>query len=245
VVAFFAVSVVLIWLSGFWVGPRTPDAYMRRLLGTSSTWVADTQWSYDVYSRESAKLAGRIARLVPPADFADDHGQLAGILADASRVVLDRSVPLAERTSQSLVAAAALEEVNRRMGRAASTPAQQRYAAKISSLLAERRERQAVATRKIEHASEIPVQRVTRMKPPAAVRAEHAALADAFSAYLGCVREYNVAARARDAERADAAAGQLQVAQVRVRKAGDAVLWRLDHKAGWPVPTDSNDTRAG
>jgi len=84
-VACFAVSVVLLWLSGFWVGPRTPDAYMRRLLGTSSTWVADTQWSYDVYSRESAKLAGRIARLVPPADFADDHGQLAGILADASR----------------------------------------------------------------------------------------------------------------------------------------------------------------
>jgi hypothetical protein len=242
--ACFGLSAVLLWLSGFWVGPGSRDGYLRKLSGAWCAWAADIQWSSVVFSRESGKLADRVARLGPPREFEGAHAELVSLLDASKRVTRDRSTPLHERTSQSLTAIAAAEQVSDRLSLAASTPAQQRFAAEISSLLATRAEEFAKAARKAERASDTAVRTITRMHAPTGAREEHIAVVDAFTAYRESACEYYAAIQARQPTRAETAAQHVQRAQAGLRAASKAIQRCLDYEERWPVPSESPEVEA-
>jgi hypothetical protein len=225
----FVLSATLLWLSGTWVLPRSRDSYLANLSDVWTDWASQVQQAAAVSSRRRAEGVGRLQVLPCPPEFGDEHQRLMTLLGETGSVNSDSSVPFAERASRATGTLHALAEVKDRLAARASTDAQRHYAAALESLLDERLAHYATATRNAEDATEEAVRILSRMRVPAESTTAHAAVIEAFTAYLASAREFHEACQSLQASRAATAAAQLESTQARLLTVVTRIDARLDY----------------
>lgn len=237
-------GVVLMWFAGAWVLPWSRDAYVRRLVRLWSAWATHAEWAYNQFSRRQAKFSDRLSALSPPPEYAAEHERLVSLAAEADRLRSDSTIPFAKRVRQVTLTQQAARQAKDEAVHHVATDAGRHYAAALNRLFEERGSEYATAAARSERATAQAVQKLARIRPPAAVKSEHEALGAAFGTLHTAVREFHDAAQAADPERAAVAAAGWESAMANAREARDRIIDRLQHSERWPSPADGPATDA-
>jgi hypothetical protein len=233
----FVVGGVLLWVAGAWVFPWTRDAYFRRVIRVWRDWAAHTQGAYNQFSQRQTKFGARLAALSPPSESIAAHERLVSLVAESDRLRTQSAIPFPERVRQVATTQQTARQAKDALVRD-TRAGEPRYAAALGRLFEDRSSEYATAALRSEHAAEQAIQKLRRMRPPAAAAAEHETLVAAFGAQLEAARKFHAASRAADPERVAGAAGEWEAAVAALRAAAARVADLLDYTVRWPAFED-------
>lgn len=208
-----AVTLVVTWLTGSWVVPRSVDAYQRRVTRKLRDWRTTIDHAWDRGVAERAKIAARVARLDAPPRLTDDHRRVVDLLARSDRLRTDRSLTFAERARGAAEARQELRALGAQLTEVASERDERRFGDALVKALAERDDVYRSVRREVEAATERTLAGLARVRAPAEWSEQHAELARRLGRYLDAIRRQHALIDAASPAEAEAGAAEFERVQ--------------------------------
>jgi len=229
-----AVSAVLLWLGGFWVGPRTRDAYVRRVMYAWEAWATEADWANSSFSARESRYHSRIERLPAPQSYRAEHERLLAMLSDAERTLGDRSIAPPDRVRQSVAAVRALSATVDELCATAAQADERQFCQALKQAREERRTEYRTATQRAERATEKLLAKLARLRPPSAAHDVHAQVRQSFQGYLEALQQFHAACRDGTPEEAAHSATSLGGARVALQSSARKLRESLGYNERWP-----------
>jgi hypothetical protein len=234
-----ATGVLLMWLTGGWVLPRSSDSYARRVRRVFDDWSAYAHWVEGRHSYRHAKTERRLSSLSPPDELHAEHERLLGLMAESAAAWHDEAAPLAERARRETTARLAAKDLIETIRSRATTDAGLRYLAELDRVRDAQRDEYASAAADSDRAAADAVRKLERITPPPATALDHEELATALRAHLAATLELRAAGEALDPDRAATAAAAWDEATRRVQDQAQRIADRHDFAGGQPVADEA------
>jgi hypothetical protein len=228
-------SVALLWLSGFWVGPRSSDAYVRRVARIWREWSGEAEWAYNNFSRREDRYRRRIEGLRAPGGSGSDRERLLAVFKDVERARADPSIPYPDRVRRAVTAVRAIGTTIDELSAVATQDDQRRFCEELKQAREERRTEYCAAAQRAEQATEKLLLKLTRLRPPDAAAQAHAQMLRDFQDYLDAMRRFHTACRDEAPDEAAAAASTIAATSDRLRSSGRALQTSLGYDRRWPL----------
>jgi hypothetical protein len=226
-------SAVLLWLGGFWVGPRSSDAYLRRLTYAWQVWAVESEWAYNNFRDREARYRTRIELLRPPQSYESDHDRVLAMLSDIERTRDDRSIAYPDRVRRAVAVVRAISATADELCASATRPDQRRFCGGLNEAREERRAEYRTAAQRAERATEELLAKLARLRPPAAADDVHAQILRGFLDYLEASRSFHAACRDEAPDEAARAATSLADVRDSLMSSVEALHASLDYDGRW------------
>lgn len=230
------VAAAALWLCGAWVIAGTRDAYVRRLMRLWRSCATETRAAYDGFRAWEHSFSSRLRALTPPDGRAVEHERLV-VLAEEEHRVRGEGSPSTEDARAVAETHRAARAIAAELGASTTSGDDRRYVTSLQKLFDERDDKYASAAASVEHATASVIQKLTAIKAPGSVTAEHDRLATAFRAQLKAQRELHAAVLAADPDRVTEAAAAWESSVGDLRDAFSRVTNELDFYDRWPEPS--------
>jgi hypothetical protein len=234
-----AVGVLLMWLTGGWVLPRSSESYARRVRRVFDDWSAYAHWVEGRHAYRNAKAERRLSSLSPPDGLQAEHERLLGLVAELAAAWHDEAAPFAERARRETSARLAAKDLLETIRSRATTDAGVRYLAELDRVRDAQQDEYASAAADSDRAAADAVRKLERITPPPATAHDHEELATALRAHLAATLELRAAGEALDPDRAATAAAAWDEATRRVQDQAQRIAERHDYAAGRPVADEA------
>lgn len=230
-------GLVLLWLCGAWVlpwGRDTLSLYYLRVRRVWRDWAGMLEWEESARLGREFKVQLRLTEMTPPPGLEREHARLIELLGRVDQLRTDTSLSFPERAKLVVTALQATRAIRDKLASGAQGRTPGRYAEALDRLAAESRMDYEATTSQVEGATETLIRKLTQLRPPVQVTAEHEALLMKARGYLAAMRDYSDAAyRQLDAESAARSAGALESARADLQAAIDTLRQRLASGGAW------------